>query len=131
MSMPEGETKFATRLAQYREARGLSQKQLAARVGCAPDLISKYEAGQRLPRTPERYARLSAALAVSPAELLGIPPENESQEGAELAAWVYERTLQLGPAQVRALLAFLCAALARAEWELPAEAAAPPPGGAA
>jgi transcriptional regulator with XRE-family HTH domain len=131
MPSAQEERTFATRLAQFREARGLSQKQLAARVGCPPDMISKYEGGQRVPRSPERYFELSAALAVSPVELLGVPPESGSRESAELAAWVYERTLRLNSAQVRALLVFFCAALARSEGEPPAAGPAPGPGGAA
>jgi transcriptional regulator with XRE-family HTH domain len=130
MSMPERETKFATRLAQYREARGLSQKQLAARVGCSPALISKYEQGRQLPRTLERYAQLSAALTVNPADLVGAASEGGSPESAELLEWVRERTLLLGPAQVRALLVFFCAALARLEGEPPAPSAPKPEGAA-
>ena len=124
MPIAQEETTFATRLAQFREARGLSQKQLAARVGCSPGLISKYESGLQLPRTLERYAQLSEALTVAPADLVGATLGGAA-EGEELAAWVRERALRLGPAQVRALLVFFCAALSRLEGEPPA------PGGVA
>lgn len=126
MPIVQEETTFAARLAQFRGARGLSQKQLAARVGCSPALISKYENGRQLPRTFESYARLSEALTVSPRDLVGASPEAGSPESEELTAWVCERALRLGPAQVRALLVFFCAAFARLEGEPPAPRASRP-----
>jgi len=95
MTRPHGKTEFALRLSRFREARQLSQKQLAARIGCQPNLISKYESGQRMPRTPEMWIRLSAALTVSPAELLGLPLWNAPFEDPRLAV----RLRELRPAR--------------------------------
>ncbi|HZF08177.1 MAG TPA: helix-turn-helix transcriptional regulator [Thermoanaerobaculia bacterium] len=101
---------FATRLTRLREERQLSQKQLAARIGCPPRWISRYERGPQVPRTPEIYLRLSVALSVSLAELLGAPPTPGSPADPRLA-----------PAQMPALLAILDAALALADADLPPE----------
>jgi transcriptional regulator with XRE-family HTH domain len=115
MTRPHAGTSFATRLSRFREACRLSQKQLAARIGCPPSLISKYERGRQMPRTPEMYVHLSAALAVSPAALLGVPPGPGSIEDPGLALRVRELSLRLAPDQVSALLVLLDAALALAD----------------
>jgi transcriptional regulator with XRE-family HTH domain len=75
MTEPQEKSSFAARLTRLREARNLSQKELAARLGCVPSLISKYETGRQVPRAPEIYLKLCAILAVSPGELLGAPPD--------------------------------------------------------
>jgi transcriptional regulator with XRE-family HTH domain len=131
MTKPHESTSFATRLARFREARRLSQKQLAARIGCEPILISRYESGRQVPRTPEMYLQLSAALTVSPVELLGALPGNGAFEDPRLVVRVRELSGRLAPDQVPALLALLDAALALAEGEPEGELPAPDPGGAA
>src|SRR5436309_14009432 len=73
MAETEDKNWFGARLTQLREARGLSQKELAARVGCPSIQISRYETGRKVPRTPEIYVQLSKALGVSVGELLGVP----------------------------------------------------------
>jgi transcriptional regulator with XRE-family HTH domain len=127
------ETSFALRLARFREARGLTRKQLALRLGCSPSQISRYESGQQQPRSPERFILLSAALGVSPAELLGSPSGGEPL-AESIAARLHELALRLAPAGFQALLAFLDLLLAQAEnaeSESPEEAAASGPGGEA
>jgi transcriptional regulator with XRE-family HTH domain len=117
MTRPHERTEFALRLTRFREARQLSQKQLAARIGCQPNLISKYESGQRMPRTPEMWIRLSAALTVSPAELLGQPSWNGPLEDPRLAVRLRELSGRLASDPVPALLALLEAALALTDGE--------------
>jgi transcriptional regulator with XRE-family HTH domain len=128
MTEPQERSLFAIRLAQLREASQLSQKELAARAGCWPTQISRYEKGRGLPRSPEMYLKLSAALSVSAAELLGAPPDHEGPADPRLALRVRALNERLAPAQVSALLAFLDALLALADGDL---APAADPGGAA
>jgi len=109
---------FAMRLTRYREARGLSQKELAARLGCDPSLISKYETGRQVPRTPKLYLQLCAILAVSPGELLGAPPAQELA-AQPFAVRVQALVERLGPAHLSALLDILDARLAMSDGGLP------------
>ena len=53
------------RLSLAREAQGLSQKELAARVDTTPSAISQFESGASRP-SPETVARLSLALGYPP-----------------------------------------------------------------
>jgi transcriptional regulator with XRE-family HTH domain len=110
MSRPQEENSFSSRLTQFREARGLSQKQLAARVGCPANLISKLECGRQVPRGPDLYVKLCVALAVPAADLLGGP--NQIAE-PRLAARVRQISEQLAPEQVPVLLDLLEEAVAR------------------
>lgn len=125
MTELEEKIAFAARLTQMRVAAKLSQKQLAARVGCRPYLISRYERGLQLPRTPEAYVKLSAALAVRPDELLGVPPAQELPADPRLAVRVQALGERLGSEKLSALLAILDAALAVADGGLPSETFAP------
>lgn len=61
-----------SRLKALRQARGLTQEQLAARMGCSHSLITRLETGQR-GITGKRLEQLCAALRCSPSELLGHP----------------------------------------------------------
>jgi len=63
---------FAELLANARRARGITQRQLAARVGITEATICLYERGNRLPKI-DRLLRLAGALNVDAAELL--PPK--------------------------------------------------------
>jgi len=70
-----------------------------------------------MPRTPEMWIRLSAALTVSPAELLGLPPWNGPLEDPRLAVRLRELSGRLASDPVPALLALLEAALALTDGE--------------
>lgn len=59
---------FAARLASLREARGLTQEQLAAASGVSRVQISRLERGHFAPRM-DSLQRLAAALGVSIAQL--------------------------------------------------------------
>lgn len=120
MSESQERTSFASNLTRLREARNLSQKQLAARVGCPGYRISRYERGLQLPRTPQDYLNLCAALAVSPGELLGASPAQELPADPRLAVRVQALGERLGPEKLTALLSMLDAALAVADGGLPA-----------
>ena len=56
-------------LAQLRSERGMTQRELAARVGCYPKDISRWETGTVLPGTAS-LIKLAAALDCSYEDLL-------------------------------------------------------------
>lgn len=57
------------RIAELRQRAGLSQRELAARLGWTRDIVAHYELGRR-ELGLERLAAIAAALQVSPATLL-------------------------------------------------------------
>lgn len=60
---------FALRLRQLREARGLSQYDLASKSGIRQPTIWRYEAGEREPDLPT-LRKLAEALGIKPSELV-------------------------------------------------------------
>jgi transcriptional regulator with XRE-family HTH domain len=78
--MPE---KFKDLLRRTREAKGLSQADLAAKTGLQPAAVSHFETGQRSPSF-ENLRKLADALSVSVDYLLG--RIDEEQHGHGLAA---------------------------------------------
>lgn len=60
---------LAQKIAYFREKRGLSQRELAERVGVSQSAVAHYETGHNKPRI-ETVFRLAAALDVSVSELL-------------------------------------------------------------
>ena len=70
-------TTFARELRSARRARGLTQAELAERVGVAVEVCGRLERARALPRA-ETLARLSAALGVSADVLLGLAPSGST-----------------------------------------------------
>lgn len=71
---------FAQRLRKIRQAKGLTQRELAKLVGCEVVLISRYERGEGLPKF-DTLVTLAEALHVSTDELtLGRGPDHTSTE---------------------------------------------------
>ncbi len=64
---------FPTLLRKYRERRGLSQAQLAEKIGVARSGISMIETGER---TPEEYDTIMAL-----ADILDLTPDERSEYG--------------------------------------------------
>ena len=56
-------------LAQMRRERGMTQRELAARVGCYPKDISRWENGVRTPGA-ESLAKLAAALGCTSDDII-------------------------------------------------------------
>lgn len=56
-------------LSELRRARGITQAQLAKRVGCCLRLIRYVEAAARAPRSAELVARIAEELGVHPSVL--------------------------------------------------------------
>lgn len=94
---------FGKRLRRFREALGLTRKQLAALVHVSPDTIAVYENGWRGP-SREVLQRLADALGVRTDALLGAEPEEQTLKALHLrrgkqlvrhAGTYYENLLQL------------------------------------
>ena len=62
------------RIARFRKLSGLTQQQLADRVGIARILVSDYERG-RIRLFDEMVGRVAQALGISSDELLGLAPK--------------------------------------------------------
>ncbi|MFJ8815413.1 helix-turn-helix domain-containing protein [Amycolatopsis thermoflava] len=60
-------------LARYRKARDLSQEQLAEAAGVGVDTVARIEQGTRTTTRPATLRKLSRALGVTVADLLGVP----------------------------------------------------------
>lgn len=65
---------FGLRLKELRTQAGLTQKQLAERIGVTKSVISFYELRERTP-SPEVLVKLAAVFHVSSDYLLGIEPK--------------------------------------------------------
>ena len=68
-----GNIEHGIRLAKFRKATGLSQQELANKIGVAQPVISRYEKGQRK-LYDDMLAELAKALGVTPNDILGIAP---------------------------------------------------------
>ena len=69
-----GEESIGQRIAGLRKGRGLSQADLAERIGISRQLVASYEVG-RVRLYDEMVARFSLALGVSADEILGLDHE--------------------------------------------------------
>lgn len=65
---------FGALLRRAREARGLSQEEVARQVGVRSETIAKYENGRSPNPTLMRLVALSQALGVAPHELVPVEP---------------------------------------------------------
>jgi transcriptional regulator with XRE-family HTH domain len=90
---------FATRVNELREARGLSWKQLAARVGNTGAAMRRWKGGKSWPRT-ETLVALSRELGVTTDYLLlGRRPEKAAADFAAL-----EKAIEATPRSLRVAL---------------------------
>jgi len=99
-----GSETFGQRLARIRQERGLTQVELAKKVGIIQVLISDYE-HDKLRMHAEMVVRFSMALGVSTDELLGV--ERDRGKGERLSRRVAQRMHkieQLPEGDQRALL---------------------------
>ena len=102
---------FGTRLAELRQARGLSQEALAARVDVSRRVIAYYEVQSAQPPGALLVA-LAQALTVSTDELLGVKPMRATvaPKTARLLKRL-QRIEELPPADQRAVLKLVDAML--------------------
>ncbi len=82
------------RIARYRKALGLSQEELADRVGVSRQAVSKWELDETQPDA-DNIVRLAQALGASTDELLlgAQPPQPEPQPAAPAAEQSWPRAL--------------------------------------
>lgn len=96
-----------------RRALGLSQEQLAEKLGVSRQAVSKWETGESLPDT-DKLLSLASALEMTADELLGLPGEGESASAPpsrrERAGWLALHWYWLG---LLLMAAGLLAGLAR------------------
>jgi transcriptional regulator with XRE-family HTH domain len=79
--LEEGTTDFGSRLVELRKARGLTQVEMAERLGTTQSFVSKYERGE-LRLHGELIIKLAAALDVTTDELLGFSGKEPSVQPA-------------------------------------------------
>ena len=77
--MEDMTSKFAKAIHERRKELGLTQEELAARVGTTKQVVSKYEKGQRSPKVQMANA-FADALETTLDELLGVEKENDETE---------------------------------------------------
>src|SRR4051812_38300854 len=106
MSDPDSLSTFARKVRDMRKRQGLSQDELAARVGATTDTISNIER-QSSSTKPQTAAKLATALGVELWELfhLEAPPDMspDAVERREAVAELMALVEQLDAQQIRAL----------------------------
>ena len=96
---PEGARAIGERITTLRKARGITQVELAEKLGISQALISKYERGELLLHA-ELLAQFATVLRASADELLGL---HKRKPSAAPPAPLVERTLARRFALVQAL----------------------------
>ena len=110
-----GDESLGERLARIRKARGLTQTELAERIGIIQTLVSDYEVGN-LRLSAEMAMRFAQALNASLDELLGLKASKKAN--GELSLKLVRRLKgieQLPPTKQKALLQMIDAVLKGAE----------------
>ena len=99
-----GEETFGQRLSRIRKEKGLTQVQLAKKMGIIQVLISDYERDKLRPYH-DMVARFALALEVSADELLGIKPSKNKGNGPSLRITQRLKKIEdLPPPQQKVLL---------------------------
>lgn len=112
---PDANQAVGRRLARIRRDRGLSQRELADRLGVGQPVVSNYERGAR-GLSSELIIRIAGILEVSADELLGL--KSSKTNGRELRQPFLRRLRKvdtLSQGEQRALLQTIDAFLTRAE----------------
>ena len=112
-----GNETVGARLARLRKARGLTQTDLAQRIGIIQTLVSDYEQ-EKLRLSAEMAARLAQALGVSLDELMGLKAPRMRAAKDELSLKLVRRLKgieRLPPAKQKALLSTIDSVLKGAE----------------
>jgi transcriptional regulator with XRE-family HTH domain len=78
--MPPPKTLWGQRIRRARHAAGLTQVQLAARIGVPQPVLSAWEVGLRAPRDDNRI-RVAAALGIPAAQLFAYEAGPDDQNG--------------------------------------------------
>lgn len=89
-----------SRIKKFRVKRGLSQAELAGKVGLSREAIAAYESG-RVRLLDDMVARLAIALSISSDELLGLKTVPQGEPKSELRLTRRLRELEQLPEQKR------------------------------
>ncbi len=100
---------FGEKVRAARQARGLSQKELAQKAGIAVRTIINYESGSRMPKSKDSYVRLAEVLDVDLPSLL--------DENAEFVIESSEKYGSRGRRQAEKLIRDVAALYAGGELE--------------
>ena len=74
---------FRIKLKELREARGISQQELADDIGVSPSAVGMWESGRREPRTLEQLGKIANYFGVSADYLLGQKEQEKPTPVAE------------------------------------------------
>jgi transcriptional regulator with XRE-family HTH domain len=96
--MKNGKDRFAHRLRGLRKQRGVSQFELASRLGITPGTVSAYETGRAWP-SPSIIVKLAVVLDVSTDVLFGVRAAKtlEGIDGSTARLWGKLRAIQSLP----------------------------------
>ncbi|MEN8265224.1 MAG: helix-turn-helix transcriptional regulator [Nitrospirota bacterium] len=99
-----GDETLGQRIAKFRKKEGLTQVELAEKMGLIQTLISDYERDRTRPH-PEMLIRLALALKVSTDQLLGLKPSDSEENTPDLKIVRRIKKIQeLPPSQQKTLL---------------------------
>lgn len=99
-----GPETLGQRIARIRKERGLTQEELAKRIGIIQRLVSSYERNKLRPHA-EMVVRFARALEVSADAILGLSPDHHSNHGLDLRLLRRMKRIQELPAgQQRTLI---------------------------
>ena len=91
-------------IAKIRKAKGLTQSELAEKIGISQNLVSHYEVG-RLKISAEMVIHFSIALKVSTDRILGLTSTNDNYEPISPTLFRKMKEIEkLSPTEKRALL---------------------------
>jgi transcriptional regulator with XRE-family HTH domain len=110
---------ISSRLVKYRKLMGLTQKELAEKIGITRDVLASYESG-RIRLFDEMVTRIALALNVSADILLGIDTKTPVDVAALKIMRRIKKIEKLPPAQQKAILQTLDMALKSAD-QIPSE----------
>lgn len=85
---------IADRIKELRKKKGISQKDLAKKLGTSPQNLAQYESGKRQPKI-ETLDKIASALSVTRYELQGITSE-ELKKSLKQSTTFYDYLLALG-----------------------------------
>ena len=98
------ETNFGARLKELRIARGVTQRELAIRIGVDFSCLSKIESGAVPPPNQKVISRIAAAFKTSENELITLAGENIPLEARIIAiADAYEAMTAMRPYRDKAM----------------------------
>ena len=88
---------FGEKLRRYRKEKGLTQTELAEKIGTHPNTICNYETGKAYPQSRDTYAQL--------AKILGVDRQDLYNEDEEFITAASEKYGYRGQAEAKDLLA--------------------------